>query len=239
MQLPSFVREFSLSPLEWHYAMRAWRKEMRQSQPIWYDEQLGGWRLFRYEDIIHVQNDYKTFSSKALNGESISIIAMDPPRHRQLRSLVTSAFSARTIAEQAPRLQQIARELLQAALPRGEVDMVADFAVPFPTLVMADLLGLPRENWQRVKEWTDALTAQFSPETTEQPQQAERSVPAALPLDEIYATMTRAIEQHRQQPRKDILSLLLAAEVDGQHLTEYELLGFFLTLLVAGSVNYC
>ena len=115
---------------------------MRQNHPIWYDASLGGWRLFCYEDIVRVQNDYQTFSSEPSDGGSFSIISIDPPRHRKLRSLVTSAFSARTLLQQTPRLQRIARELLKSALVRGEMDMVADFAVPFPILVIADLLGL-------------------------------------------------------------------------------------------------
>ncbi len=99
---------------------------MRQDQPVCYDEQSSGWRLFRYEDILRVQNDYKTFSSEPVGRESLSIIAMDPPRHSKLRSLVTPAFSARTIAQLAPRVQQIAQELLADAVARGKMDMVAE-----------------------------------------------------------------------------------------------------------------
>ncbi len=106
--------------------MRTWSKTMRQDQPVCYDEQSSGWRLFRYEDILRVQNDYKTFSSEPVGRESLSIIAMDPPRHSKLRSLVTPAFSARTIAQLAPRVQQIAQELLADAVARGKMDMVAE-----------------------------------------------------------------------------------------------------------------
>jgi cytochrome P450 len=192
---------------------------MRQDQPVCYDEQSNGWRLFRYEDVLRVQNDYKTFSSEPVGRESFSIIAIDPPRHSKLRSLVTSAFSARTITQQAPRVQQIAQELLADAVARGKMDMVADFAVPFPIFVIADLLGLPREKWSDVTTWTDTLVA------------------GSLPLEEVRVTMAQVIEEHRQQPREDILSLLLSAEVDGQHLTEYELLGFIVTLLIAGNLT--
>ncbi|WP_220201300.1 cytochrome P450 [Reticulibacter mediterranei] len=234
MQLPSFVRNFSLPPLAWHHAMRDWSKRMRQNQPIWYDSSLGGWRLFCYEDIVRVQNDYQTFSSEPSNGGSFSIIALDPPRHRQLRSLVTPAFSARTILQQTPRIQRIARELLETALARGAMDMVADFAVPFPILVIADLLGLPPDNWQRVKEWTDTLINQSSSEVA---QRSGRNASSTLPLDEISRVLAQATQDHHQQPRESLLRLLLAAEVDGQRLTEQELLGFFLTLLVAGNIT--
>ncbi|QBD75010.1 cytochrome P450 [Ktedonosporobacter rubrisoli] len=219
MQIPSFVREYTLPPLEWQRAMRTWSKTMRQDQPVCYDEQVSGWRLFRYEDILQVQNDYKTFSSEPVGGESLSIIGMDPPRHSKLRALVTPAFSARTIAQLAPRVQQIAQEMLANALPAGKMEMVADFASPFPIFVITDLLGLPAEKRPYVKAWTDALAT------------------GSLPFEEVGITMAQAIEEHRQKPREDILSLLLNAEVDGQHLTEYELLGFILTLLIAGNLT--
>lgn len=207
---------------------------MRQNQPIWYDEALGGWRLFCYEDIVRVQNDYQTFSSEPEGGGSFSIIALDPPRHRALRSLVTPAFSARSIMQQAPRIQRIARELLESALARGTMDVVADFAVPFPILVIADLLGLPQTSWQQVKRWTDTLLNQSS---SESPEESESNTSSTLPLDEIYLALAQAIEDHHRQPRESLLGLLLAAEVDGQRLTEQELLGFFLTLLVAGNIT--
>lgn len=234
MQLPSFVRDFSLPPLEWHHAMRDWSKSMRQNHPIWYDASLGGWRLFCYEDIVRVQNDYQTFSSEPSGGESFSIISIDPPRHRKLRSLVTSAFSARTILQQTPRLQRIARELLKSALERDKMDMVADFATPFPILVIADLLGLPPDNWQQVKEWTDILIAHSSSQAADR---SNNHALSTLPLADINRVLAQAIEAHRQRSREDILSQLLTAEVDGQRLTEQELLGFFLTLLVAGNIT--
>ncbi|GHO89738.1 hypothetical protein KSZ_77440 [Dictyobacter formicarum] len=119
MQLPSFFNDFTLPPLEWHQQMREWGATMRATQPVWFDEKNKNWRIFRYANHLRVQNDYVTFSSAPTPHEggaeaANSIIAMDPPRHRQLRSLVTQAFSARTIAQLAPRIEEIARELLLA-----------------------------------------------------------------------------------------------------------------------------
>ncbi|GHO92675.1 hypothetical protein KSF_027230 [Reticulibacter mediterranei] len=145
-------------------------------------------------------NDYQTFSSEPSNGGPFSIIALDPPRHRQLRSLITPAFSARTILQQTPRIQRIACELLEAALVRGVMDMVADFAVPFPILVIADLLGLPPDNSQQVKEWTDTLINQSSSEVA---QWSGRNASSALPLDEISRALAQALKKRLKKPSKN------------------------------------
>ncbi|GAC1358805.1 MAG: monooxygenase YjiB [Ktedonobacteraceae bacterium] len=234
MPTPAFVTDFTLPPMEWHRRMRDWSQEMRQSQPVAYDEQLAGWRLFRHDDIVRMQSDYQTFSSEpAGSGEGFSsIIALDPPRHRQLRSLVTPAFSARSIAQLAPRVKHLAAEVLEPLLAQGHLDMIVDFANPFPVMVVADLLGLPRIHWPRVKQWTDALMAVQDLAATN----TENGL-RELPITEMYTVMAQTIAEHRQQPQDDLLSLLLAAEIDGQHMTESELFGFFITLLVAGNIT--
>src|SRR5690348_10954940 len=124
MILPSFVTDLTLPPWEYHCQLREWCKTMRASHPVIYDEEGATWLVFRYEDVVRVQSDYATFSSaqSVKNGSGGSIIEMDPPRHRQMRSLITQAFSARTVAEMAPRIETIANDLLDKALPKGEMD---------------------------------------------------------------------------------------------------------------------
>src|ERR1035438_5256694 len=95
------LTDASLTPLEWHRRTREWCREMRATQPITYDNEYG-WLLFRYKEVVQVLSDYATYSSEyeipaQMPEESRSIITMDPPRHQQMRSLVTQAFSARTI----------------------------------------------------------------------------------------------------------------------------------------------
>ncbi|GCE31414.1 putative cytochrome P450 YjiB [Dictyobacter alpinus] len=235
MQIPSFVDDFTLPPLVWHDQMRDWCSTMRATEPVSYDDQHKQWRIFRYEDHIRVQNDYATFSSAPGPQESQeaanSILAMDPPRHRQLRSLVTQAFSARTIAQLAPRIEQLASGLVQSHLARGEMDVVTDLAVPLPILVIADMLGFPRHNWAAVKKWSDSLVTD--------PSLSDEGQDAVSPefYISMYETMARTINERRRSPREDILSLLLAAEVDGEQLSDEDLYGFFVTLLVAGNIT--
>ncbi|GCE09731.1 cytochrome P450 [Dictyobacter aurantiacus] len=240
MQLPSFFNDFTLPPLEWHQQMREWSATMRVTEPVWFDEQNESWRIFRYADHIRVQNDYATFSSAPAphenNEAANSIIAMDPPRHRQLRSLVTPAFSARSIAQLAPRIEEITQELLQPLLVQGQMDVVAQLAVPLPIIVIADMLGFPHENWPLIKQWTDALLSDSSLGQEESSQDLE------MPLTQeqvmiLYEKMAHTIDERRRHPRQDILSLLLTAEVDGEHLSDDDLYAFFITLLVAGNVT--
>ncbi|GCE23963.1 cytochrome P450 [Dictyobacter kobayashii] len=161
---------------------------------------------------------------------------MDPPRHRQLRSLVTQAFSARTIAQLAPRIEEIASELLQPALAQGRLDVVTQLAIPLPIFVIADMLGFPRDNWQAIKQWTDSMLSDASLGEDDGPEDVEMALTQAQVIG-MYEIMARTIDERRRHPRQDILSLLLAAEVDGRHLSDDELYAFFITLLVAGNIT--
>jgi cytochrome P450 len=231
MHRPPFLTDLSLSPVEYHRRARAWCHEMREVHPVWYDPDQGCWLTFRYADAVRVRSDYATFSSEHMVSEhmtkggrrSPSIIEMDPPRHRQLRSLVTKAFSARTIALMAPHIEDIVRDLLARVRPAGAMDWMQDLAHPLPVIVIAELLGLPRENWPQFKAWTDEIVNNGL-----QKEQATRS---------FAASFARAIAERRQHPRQDVLSGLLAAEVEGQRLSYEEVMGFCFTLFIAGNIT--
>ena len=232
MKLPSFVSDLSLPPLEYHQRLREWSKEMRTSSPISWDEDNASWLAFRYEDVVRVQNDYATFSSEntvkneeAVEGRpsSSSIISMDPPEHRQLRSLVTQAFSARTIAGMSPQIESVVNDLLDRALPNGQMDWMAEMANPLPIVVIANMLGLPRDEWPQFKTWTDAIINR-SPEREEARQNFAQY-------------FVQAIEERRRHPGQDILSLLIAAEVEGERLDFETLMSFCFTLFIAGNIT--
>jgi cytochrome P450 len=143
------------------FADYEWYRSMRATQPVFYDEQRHCWHVFRYADILRVLNEYATFSSdpKTLGGEMAreapilsSILRMDPPRHRQLRSLVSLVFTPRRVARLEPRIRAIASELLDAVPATGAMDVVRDLAYPLPVTVIAELLGVPvemREDFKR------------------------------------------------------------------------------------------
>src|SRR6516165_5033077 len=109
-----------------------WYRKMRATQPVFMNPEWGGWQVFRYADVSRVLTEYATFSSRSFDDGSdpigSSIISMDPPRHRQLRSLVTQAFTPRMVAQMEPRIGAITNELLDNVADKGQMDVVADLA---------------------------------------------------------------------------------------------------------------
>ena len=229
MKRPSFLTDLSISPLEYHRLALEWCEEMRLASPVVYDQEEEVWLLFRYDDAVRVRSDYKTFSSKdMLSGRrgsagGQSIISMDPPRHRQMRSLITQAFSARTITQMAPQIEGIVDELIDRVQARDQMDWMNDLANPLPVMVIAEMLGLPRQEWQQFKVWTDAMMS-FHPEIV---QAHNHFVPYFI----------QAIEERSQAPGNDILSLLITAEVDGERLSFQDLMSFCFTLFIAGNIT--
>jgi cytochrome P450 len=232
MQIPSFVSNITLPPLEYHRMMIDWCQATRASHPVFYDEAHGLWIIMRYEEAVHF-DDYTIFSSehrqayahKTESGKKqfTNLISMDPPRHRQMRSLVTQAFSARTIAEMAPQIETITSQLLEPVLPRREMDWMTGLANPLPVMVIAAMLGLSPDEWASYKIWVDEIVNE-----TPQAREAQRN---------LTVRFEQAIEEHQKQPRQDVLSRLIAAEVDGERLSYEDLMGFCFTLFIAGNIT--
>lgn len=228
MQLSTYKDQL-LAPYEWY-------RTMRETQPVYHDEEHGVWHLFRYADVLRGLSDYAVFSSDPRSAmvwepeESDpileSILRMDPPRHRQLRSLATQAFTPRVVAQLAPRIEAITNELLDNIPMTGGMDVVRDLAYPLPVTVIAELLGIPSEMREDFKRWSDALVSDEGEESRDM---------LFAELKNMYGYFTQVLEERRQHPQKDLISDLLVAEVDGQHLSDVELLGFCALLLVAGN----
>lgn len=160
---------------------------------------------------------------------SSSILNMDPPRHRQLRSLVSQAFTPRMVAHMEARITEITNGLLDQVVTQGKMDAIRDLAYPLPVMVIAELLGIPTELREDFKRWSDALVA-GDEETTEEERQARFQE-----IGGMFGYFSQVLEERRAHPQNDLVSALLAAEVDGEHLNAQELLGFCGLLLVAGN----
>lgn len=217
-------------------------RELRESHPVHYEAELDFYTLSRYDDVQAALMAPELYCSG--KGVAVGIgeldagagamapllIMMDRPRHTALRTLVSRAFTPRRIAELEPRIRKITVGLLDRFCERPEADLVREFSGPLPTVVIAELLGVPAEDQAQFKAWSTAI-AQFDPASP-------RGIhPSAVegPAVELAAYLARALELRRQEPRDDLLSALLAAEVDGRALTPEELLGFAFLLLVAGN----
>jgi cytochrome P450 len=225
MQTHSYKEQLH-SPFDWYRSMRA-------TQPVFKHPEWDGWQVFRYADVVRVLNEYATFSSATFNGGSdplgSSMLQMDPPRHRQLRNLVTQAFTPRMVAQLEPRITDITNELLDHVAASGQMDVVGDLAYPLPVTVIAELLGIPSELREDFKRWSDAIVAGDESHSEEERRALFQEIQG------MYGYFTQVLEERRQHPQNDLVSALLAAEVGGQRLTYMELLGFCGLLLVAGN----
>ena len=221
--------------------------ELRSTAPVHRVELpdgLGIWLITRYDDVLAVLKDERFVKDwrKALSPEQLAqvppippvmealsrnMLDMDPPDHQRLRSLVSKAFTPRLIERLRPRVQAIAAGLLDAVQDRGELDLIDDYAFPLPITVIAELLGVPAEDRDSFREWSDAAV---SGNTTQ-----EHLDKVLIPHMQAFTDYLHALfEEKRKNPKDDLVSALLRAEEAGDKLSEDELLGMVFLLLVAG-----
>src|SRR5882724_12529392 len=204
--------------------------QIRGTAPVLQVPPSGRWMVFDYEGVKRVLSDHEAFSSR--NGPEW-LVFLDPPRHVKLRAIISQAFTPRSVANLEPRIRELARQLLDQTIERGEMDLAADFSVPLPMLVITEMIGVPAADWPRYKRWSDAilkLANTFS-----------RDEEAATTLTEYRAVTAEMrvflpdlISQRRAARQDDLLTRLVEAEVDGERLTQEEVLGFVQLLLVGG-----
>lgn len=207
--------------------------------------------LSHYQDIAAVLLNPEGFSSRGrvtnviqrefpeqfleqikpmLHHYSKGVINLDPPDHTRMRRLLQKTFLPRTLERLAVTMRQTVAELLQAAAERGDVDVVADLAYPLPVNVIADLLGVPREHREQLKRWSAVIMEfQAVPLPT-----AESILRSQAGIVEMRGYLRELVRERRARPREDLVSELVAVEVEGDRLAEDELLSTCLTLLVAG-----
>jgi cytochrome P450 len=158
-----------------------------------------------------------------------SFLTMDPPDHTRLRRLVSRAFTARLIERLRPRIEEVVDELLDGV--RGEVDLLAELAYPLPVILISELLGVPPEDRDRFKAWSDSLARGLDPDfMLAEPDVARRDEAR----EEFAAYFRELAERRRAEPREDLLSALVAVTDDGDVLSEEDLIATCVLLLVAG-----
>ena len=210
-------------------------RAMRENAPVFHDEQSGTWHVFRYDDVQRALSEHARFSSR-MGGDdpsetgqlfAASLITTDPPRHRQLRSLVTQAFTPKAVDALAPRISTLTDDLLEGISSRGTADLIQAMAYPLPVIVISELMGIPAEDRDRFKQWSDVIVSQTRAGGTNEDHHATNM--------EMTGYFLNLIEERRSRPGNDLISNLLSAEIDGQKLSVAELLGFCSLLLVAGN----
>jgi len=192
---------------------------------------MDAWMILDYEGVKWVLNDHDTFSSRV--PAPPWFIFFDPPQHTKLRALISRAFTPRMIAGLEARIRALSHQLLDAVAGRGEMDLVADYATPLPMQVIAGMIGVPASDWPLYRHWSEViLRISYSRSGGEEAAQVLRDFAAVTAEMQTY--LAEQIRERRATPQDDLLSGLIHAEVDGEHLSQREILSFFQLLLVGG-----
>ncbi|OMC49389.1 cytochrome [Mycobacterium sp. IS-2888] len=236
--------ELVLDPYDYdfHEDPYPYYKRLRDDAPLYRNEELKFWALSRHQDVLHGFRNSTTLSNRdgvSLDpvsrgphaSKTMSFLAMDDPAHLRLRTLVSKGFTPRRIRELEPRVTALAVQHLDAMLEKadsGTVDYVAEFAGKLPMDVISELMGVPLADRDRIRAMADGVMHREDG-VNDVPASA---IEASINLIVYYQQM---IAERRNRPTEDLTSALLAAEIDGDRLTDEEILGFMFLMVIAGN----
>ena len=210
-------------------------KRLRDEAPVAWNARTGYWAVSRHADVVAVSRDSKqNCSGKGILTFEIGVeyptpptmMHTDPPAHTRYRKHVQPGFAPSVIRALEPAVRERARGLVDALAAGETVDFVSAVSVPFPLMIISDLLGVPSDEWMRFFQWSEAAI----PGATDM--SAEERAQLMGDMQEYLLEMTRA---RRDDPREDLISVLANVEVDGENLSDAELVMFLNQLLVAGT----
>jgi hypothetical protein len=214
-------------------------RALRAEAPVYRNEALGFVALSRHADVLAAFKDTETFSSRcgvSLDRDAfhenaratMSFLAMDAPRHTRMRALVSRGFTPRRVAELEPRVRALAAEHLGAVAGAGRCDFIRDFAGKLPMDVISELLGVPEEDRAQLRTWADLVVHRDEGVQGMPP----AATGAALRMLQYFNAM---LADRRERPRDDLTGALLHAEIDGDRLSDREIIGFLFLMIVAGN----
>jgi cytochrome P450 len=222
-------------------------RELREHDPIHHDTDLQRFFFTKYSDVKQILRNPEHWSDPhkskpdsfarfliANQGEEeeVSMLLADEPDHRRLRMLVNDIFTPRSVRNWHDRIVEIIEARLDA-ITEVEFDLIAEYAGPIPTVVIAEMMGIPTEHHGDFKRWSDtSVKIGFNPLPSEA--EAQDGKVARASLDSFFAEQ---IELRKREPGPDLISQMLAAQVEGEQLTEKEIIGQCNLLLVAGNVT--
>ncbi len=214
---------------------------LREHAPVFWHEEPNGpgfWAVTRFEDVRAMGRDPETFSSEPTImipdppeggsmafGDHKMMLMMDPPQHTAFRRLISREFTQAPAAALRPRVEALARQIIDRVIERGECDFVADIAGEMPSYVIAELMGIPLDDGRKLYQLTETIHS--APEAV--PEGAQGAA-----VMEMFMYAQRVIAEKRAHPADDLSSKLLAAEVDGRKLDDLDFQLFFLLLVDAG-----
>src|SRR6266404_2429964 len=197
--------------------------QMRSGSPVFHLPPFDLWMIFDFEGVRRALMEHDTFSSDLSHAPGQGnpgewFIFFDPPRHTKLRALISKAFTPRVVANLEPRIRELSRQLLDQRIEGGAMDLAADFAVPLPMLVIAELLGVPAADWPRYKRWSDVIL-KIAGSFTRDAEAARIIEDYRAVTAEMRIWLPDLIAQRRAAHQDDLLTRLVEAEVDGERLT--------------------
>lgn len=237
-----FLREFRLDPYPFY-------RQLQSKSPVYFHPVMRSWILSRHADVVAVLQDprfsvdrqqstlfrrlqpFRGRRADFVEAVNSSLLMKDPPDHTRLRRLVSKAFTPSVVEALRPRVQAIVDELLDVVAPRREMDLIHDLAYPLPVIVIAEMLGIPTADRDKLKDWSDTLAVLVDPLSAAPGHGLPEAEVAYLELTEYLHDV---FEQRRRQPRQDLISALVAVEEQGQKLSETELLALCALILGAG-----
>ena len=227
--IPLFSDEVRRDPFPLYAQMRSASPVLHLPPPI------DIWMIFDYEGVKRALSDHEAFSSN-VPAPKHWFVFLDPPRHSKLRALVSRAFTPRVVTNLEPRIRELAREFLNRRQDAEGMDVAEDFAVPLPMMVISEMIGIPTADWLQFKRWSDEiLKLSYTMRGMEADENAANAMTGFMAVtEEMNVYLTGMITDRRAEPRDDLLTHLIEAEVDGERLTQEEILGFFQLLVVAG-----
>ena len=227
------------SPTDGGVALHDWANRMRETSPVCRDQATGMWLVFPYDQVLNLLRDHENFSSDmspVIPDKPFrvgNIAEMDPPDHRKYRSLASRAFTPRTVADLEPRIAEITHKLLDAVAGEDRFELVEALTYPLPITVISELLGVPESDHGLFLSWVDDLLYG----THERPFEADAAKRASDAIAPLQAYLREHVVDRRAHPREDLITKLVAAEVDGERMTDEEVVTFSAILLLAGHVT--
>lgn len=222
---------------------------LREIDPVHWNTRWGGWLLTRYDDVLHALRSPEEYSSDRMASLMLELDAAaqerfhlliqyfsrwlvftDPPYHTRVRNLVNKAFTPASVERLRPRVRQIVTDLLDRVAAKGSMEFISEFAFHLPVIVISEYMGVPVEDREQVKEWSDETGRIFFIRANE-PDRRERSQRGLEHLLEYFAPLIR---DRRAHPRDDLITALVQAEERGDLLSEEELLATCTVLIFAG-----
>jgi len=240
--MTSLAERWSLHPEQF------WLYGRAPEQPVMFDEAMDAWHIYGHAEVLEALANPGAFSSETIRlipmgaDESYTegdLLQTDPPDHRILRNLVSHAFTPKVVADLEPRIEALARDLLDAVAGEDEFDLMTALAYPLPVTVVTELLGIPAADRHLFEKWMTGMVEEMGDlSLADSAEDQEETFDAAMGHMRLMLDYLRDhAAECRKRPRDDLLGGLLAAELNGSRLTDNHIVNFAKMLLIAGYLS--